>query len=301
MFDSEFRRRLPLFVLIALLAAIGVYLLFPPQAPEPLADATRPLPSPSATSVTPPDTSIPPVPTATMIPPTPSAEPTLTPPGSLSEGGIDLGNGVQLMLVQIEREEPPSTTFRIAWAQLLGDTAAPIEPFNQAVISRVTDEMEQFRLDVGDYSLGEGGDLWISTTVPFASDRLVSVRMEISPYAFGSAHPADLYYTINYDLEAGRVLALADLFQPGANYLRVLSDYCTNDIERHGVPVEMQGALPLPENYETHWNFDPEGLLITFDACGVSPCAVGPQSVVVPYALLRDIAAQDGPLALFLP
>ena len=43
-----------------------------------------------------------------------------------------------------------------------------------------------------------------------------------------------------------------------------------------------------------------QGLLISFDAYTIAPYAAGPQSVLIPYQVLRNVADPEGPLAQFL-
>ena len=144
--------------------------------------------------------------------------------------------------------------------------------------------------------VAEGGNLWISYTVPYMSERLLSVRMEVSSYVLFTVHPSGYFYAINYDRQAGEVLALGDLFQPGSDYVGVLSRYCLSDLEKQGVLYWDDGAQPTAENYEGNWNFTPWGLLITFDEYEVAPYAAGAQTVIIPFAELQGIAEPNGPL-----
>lgn len=57
-----------------------------------------------------------------------------------------------------------------------------------------------------------------------------------------------------------------------------------------------KGAGANAENYES-WTITKKGLAITFDAYQVGPYAAGPQHVVVPYSVVKDIVVPSGPLA----
>jgi len=185
--------------------------------------------------------------------------------------------------------------------RLEGDTPVQVDPFNREVEAQVNREKDALRQGVIDMGLGEGGTLWISHTVTYASERVLSVWLDFGFYVVGQAHPSGWTYAVNYDPAAGRLLALADLFLPGSDYLGVLSRYCLADLDRQGVLAWGDGALPAPENYEHKWVVTDAGLLINFDEYTVAPYAAGPQSVVVPYQELRGVAAPDGPLAAFMP
>ena len=136
-------------------------------------------------------------------------------------------------------------------------------------------------------------------TITFATDQLISVLFSVDGYVMGAAHPFHYAHSLNYDTNAVRMLELEDLFLPGTDYLDVLSRYGLDDLERQGVLEWEEGALPLPENFQ-RWNLTTRGLLISFDEYTVAPYAAGPQSVVIPYEVLRDVADPDGPLAQFL-
>lgn len=118
-------------------------------------------------------------------------------------------------------------------------------------------------------------------------------------YAAGAAHPGHYSYAINYDLRQGRLIELGDLFKPDAAYLAAISATCIADLKERGVLAWEDGALPKAENYKT-WNITPDGLQITFDEYQVTAYAMGPQTVIIPYAKLIDMARTDGPLAPFL-
>jgi len=67
----------------------------------------------------------------------------------------------------------------------------------------------------------------------------VSVLLEWEQYYRGAAHPALEMASVNYDTHEGRVLALADLFGPGVDYLPTLSRLAIAKLERQGRPQEL--------------------------------------------------------------
>ena len=136
-------------------------------------------------------------------------------------------------------------------------------------------------------------------TVTFATDELISVLFYVDGYVTGAAHPFHYSHSLNYDTGTVQMMALDDLFRPDADYLAVLSRYSLDDLERQGVLEWEEGALPLPENFQ-RWNITPQGLLISFDAYTIAPYAAGPQSVLIPYEVLTNVAGPEGPLAQFL-
>jgi hypothetical protein len=128
---------------------------------------------------------------------------------------------------------------------------------------------------------------------------LLSVLFSIDFYMAGAAHPNQYARTLNLNITDGKVLNLADLFNPGADYLKVISDYCIQDLKNQGRLETESGALPNADNYRS-WNITPQGLLISFDPYQVIAYAMGPQAVTIPYASLKQIINISGPLSALL-
>lgn len=228
---------------------------------------------------------------------TKGAEPaTATTPSPVAEVEQDLGGG--LKLVAEESEEDGQGEFgTYIWApRLLGPDETVTAPFNRAVEGFVTFALDDFRQGALEVTTEPGSSIWITHTATLATENLVSVLFYVDGYVMGAAHPFHYSYSVNYDVDQARVLGLRDLFLPDTDYLEILSRYCLDDLTEQGVLAWEEGALPAPENYQ-QWNIAQEGLLISFDEYTVAPYAAGPQSVVVPYAVLEGILAPDGPLA----
>jgi hypothetical protein len=126
---------------------------------------------------------------------------------------------------------------------------------------------------------------------------LLSLKFQIMIYLQG-AHPGTHSRTVNYDLEAGSDVSLADLFLPGSDYLERIANYCIAQLRTRNIDFDLfsSGADPLPENYG-NWNITPDGLLITFDEYQVAPYAAGAQEVTIPFAELQSVINPQGPLA----
>jgi hypothetical protein len=127
---------------------------------------------------------------------------------------------------------------------------------------------------------------------------VVSILFESMAY-YGGAHPTEHHTSINYDLETGKSLKFADLFQPGVDYLAAIANFAKVELrQRLGLyPQKIEeGAAPMIDNY-TIWNVTPDGLLITFEEYQVGPYAAGTQSVMIPYEILRNLLSKQGPLS----
>ncbi len=125
----------------------------------------------------------------------------------------------------------------------------------------------------------------------YANENLLSIAMESYWDVVGAAHPSVDTLTYTYDLRYGKKLALKDLFLPGSEYLKAISDRAMADLERqlgddpNAVERIAEGAGPDERNYE-NFLIAPQGLVIIFNPYQVAPGAGGTLRAVVPYAVL---------------
>lgn len=185
--------------------------------------------------------------------------------------------------------------------------------FNLLAKARVMSSIAAFRKDLAALTaadikqMGEMGSyIDVGYNVEYADDDLISVNFSEETFN-GGAHPNHGTFTLTYDLKAGREIKLAELFKPGAKYLTTISTYVIRDLkgrkdpesgENRGLAQDVfaDGAKPTADNYR-NWNVTKKGLLITFPQYQVASYADGPQTVIVPYSYLKDIARPDGALA----
>lgn len=199
--------------------------------------------------------------------------------------------------------EFPPYTLTASTPQLVGSDDTRVKTLNQRLSALVQKEVDSWRQNFQQLPvtpLSNGSSLEATFTLPGQIGDLWSFKFDFSFYSDGAAHPGLYSLTLNYDLASGRELALGDLFLPNANYLETISAFCAAELSKQPFfegPFT-EGALPTLENYR-NWNITPAGLMVTFDTYQVGPGAAGPQTVVVPFAELRDILAPNGPLAEF--
>ncbi|MFL6373400.1 MAG: DUF3298 domain-containing protein [Pyrinomonadaceae bacterium] len=198
------------------------------------------------------------------------------------------------------------------YPQLVG--ARNAAGFNVAAKAVVDRAFADFRKTMAGFTVADirntpadiGNYLDIGYSIDYADDDLVSVQFLTDDFT-GGVHPNQGYYTLTYDLAAGKEVRLADLFKPGASYLRTIADYCAKDLrarkdpesgENRGLATDIfaDGVKPTADNFRD-WAITKKGLLILFSPYQVASYAEGPQSVIVPYSALKNIARADGPLA----
>jgi hypothetical protein len=174
---------------------------------------------------------------------------------------------------------------------------------NQELRKLTTKEVSDFKTDFQppEEPMGEMLSYYDSSyVVELATSDLVSIAFGVSTYGEGAAHPNHNTLVFNYDLNAGRILELSDLFKPGSNYLGAISKYAIEALKKElGPDPDMEwierGAGANAENYKA-WTLTRSGLQVTFDPYQVDSYAAGEHVVVVPYSALKDLIDPKGPL-----
>ena len=197
------------------------------------------------------------------------------------------------------------------YPELTGGTNAA--GFNQLVKSRIDKRLADFKKemmgltaeDLKTMSLIANSYIDIGYNVEYADNDLISVSVWEESYE-GGVHGNYSSFTITYDLKNGREIKLSELFKPGAKYLEAISAYATKDLQSRKDPeskenlglaqdIFAEGVKPTLENYR-NWNITKKGLMFGFDPYQVGPYVAGPQSVIIPYAKLKEIAKPGGAL-----
>lgn len=237
---------------------------------------------------------------------------------SLHQEPIEFSSGVEIVARQIkENNKKLKYEIDVQYPQLSGSGSPNYEKFNQTVRGLVTKKVAGFKTEMAptpdDPPPTEleplGSDLTIGYTVALAKDDLISVLLDVGSYSAGAAHPNSYSETVNFDLRNGKLVKLADLFQPGSKYRQTIAAYCVADLKKQGKQKGAEsmldddwierGAGPDAENYGS-WTIGKKGLGITFDSYQVAAYAAGPQHVLIPYSALKDLIRTDGPIAQFV-
>jgi len=197
------------------------------------------------------------------------------------------------------------------YPQIEGD--ARFDKFNAAARAMITKDVAAFKsaetpeasdeeIDLPDET--QTSTLDIGYQIRFATDDLISVEFHNGQYSRGAAHGNSFTAVLNYDVKNGKKLALADLFNPKSNYLKLISDYCIKDLKEQSKKEKdsmlmddqiQEGASARADNYKA-WTITRKGLWIVFDPYQVAAYAAGPQHVLVPYSALKAIVKADGPI-----
>lgn len=195
-------------------------------------------------------------------------------------------------------------TIKARYPQAIGAMSDPrLTKLNQWLRKFIDKEVNKFRKDAGppaERTFSSGSTFESRYSVTYAQGDLISIAFQIEAYYEGAVHGSFNTIVFNYDLASGKMLKLADLFKPGSDYLKPISEYSIVSLrkEKEGVPDSdwIDGAAPKEENYQ-RWNITRKGLNIEFDPYQVGPYAEGPHEVLIPYSALKNIFDPQGPLA----
>jgi hypothetical protein len=96
---------------------------------------------------------------------------------------------------------------------------------------------------------------------------------------------------VNYDSKTCRVLRLADLFRPEANYVQRISQLAIASLERNEYAESSaieHGAGPVESNFK-YFTLTDTHLVLHFPMYQVAAGAAGEQTVEIPFAELAPL------------
>ncbi len=141
-------------------------------------------------------------------------------------------------------------------------------------------------LDSGQkYSLSDGYKT-------YTSPGTVSYVFTIDEDTLG-AHPNSIFKTFTFNDKTGQNLALADLFNPGTDYLGTLSTIARASLSKQLGPADPNdfintGTAPTNANFQ-NFALDGTNLVLLFPPYQVAPYSSGPQTVRIPLSQLSSV------------
>ncbi|KTD28126.1 DUF3298 and DUF4163 domain-containing protein [Legionella israelensis] len=139
---------------------------------------------------------------------------------------------------------------------------------------------------------GKNG-LTITYAIPYRQDSVLSVRLMISTYHHGAAHPNNQTEVLNFI--RNKLVTLDTLFKKDSDYLKIFADYSRKklltkeDFDKQWV---LTGTEPKADNYKK-WYFQKEGFVVIFDTYQVAAYVYGPQTVTIPLSVYRTMLKPD--------
>ncbi|MCZ8523528.1 MULTISPECIES: DUF3298 and DUF4163 domain-containing protein [Paenibacillus] len=122
---------------------------------------------------------------------------------------------------------------------------------------------------------------------------LLSLLYENYGYAEKAAHGITYQSSQTFNLEDGRVYALADLFKPGSDYIGRLSAIIAREFKARDIPMiaEFKSIAPDQPYFLTD-----KAIGIYFQLYEYTPYVYGFPTFEIPFAEVKDILDPQGPI-----
>ena len=169
------------------------------------------------------------------------------------------------------------------------------QQFNQHMRNFIMNEVKEFKLNTKDVNASIPGQTntrntleikYQQTLVTAGNDSIISILFTTYTNYAGTAHPNFEHTTFNYDLTRGQWLTLRNLLST-SGYLGAFKEIAV----KHLVKTKSFKVDEIKDYINfTHWNFDRQGLMFTFDNF---PHVFGPQKALIAYTDIAKFAAAD--------
>ncbi|WP_440480410.1 DUF3298 domain-containing protein [Rossellomorea aquimaris] len=122
---------------------------------------------------------------------------------------------------------------------------------------------------------------------------VLSLSLSNYTYHYHAAHGMTFIRSLTFDLEKERICSLKDLFKPGSDYVKRLSDLVAAQINERDIPLlgEFTGIRPDQDYYIAD-----KALVIYFQLYEITPYVAGFPMFPVSVFDLQDIIEESGPL-----
>lgn len=130
--------------------------------------------------------------------------------------------------------------------------------------------------------------------VAFFRKKLLELQLDGYSYPFGAAHGNPTRVYTHTDLDTGTFYQLPDLFKPGSDYIKVISDIIGEQIRR-----DPQYSYVWLDSYkgiakDQLFHLSPNALHIFFSPYEIAPYAAGFPEFIVPFSQINSILDKKG-------
>ncbi|SCC38549.1 protein of unknown function [[Bacillus] enclensis] len=122
---------------------------------------------------------------------------------------------------------------------------------------------------------------------------VLSLSLSNYTYHAHAAHGMTFIRSLTFDLEKEKICSLKDLFKPGSDYVKRLSDLVAAQIKERDIPLlgEFTGIRPDQDFYIAD-----KALVIYFQLYEITPYVAGFPMFPISVFDLQDIIEESGPL-----
>ncbi len=177
---------------------------------------------------------------------------------------------------------------------------------NHCVDTLTQNQINDFRnilKDLPKEPCGQGSSgLEISYKTIFSNSKLFSFLFDVYSGPDCSNHPYTYSVSMNYSTLSTGAFSISDIFLPGTDWLKYISDHCIKVLKKRALDDGLQntdemitsGAGTDAYNFRV-FNIDDKALTITFNPYWVGPYVWGAQSVTIPLSELKGMIDPQGP------
>lgn len=220
-----------------------------------------------------------------------------------------LYNDVDMIATKKILYDKPRIVVHAVYPQLqVIEESESVNAFNLKVDDLIKEEIERFKKKVQETAEPFNAttnkktkhDLYIDYDTSFLNGKkkhLASIRFTFQGIINGGTEAYRYHRALNYDLFENQEINLADLFQPDADYLAVLSAYTYDRLRSRLDNHEMlaYGTAPHAENFQV-WNMKANGILITLDKHQIAADSQGSQTILIPFTAIKGMLLKNSPL-----
>ena len=112
-------------------------------------------------------------------------------------------------------------------------------------------------------------------------------------YHYHAAHGMTVIKSLTFDLQKGKQAALKDLFKPGSDYVKRISDLIAVQIKERDIPLLVDFTAIKPDQ---DFYIADKALVVYFQLYEITPYAYGFPMFPISVYDLQDIIDENGPL-----
>jgi len=177
------------------------------------------------------------------------------------------------------------------------------EKVNAFIKGKVDEIVNKFKDNIDEWDVPSDFDsemksgLWINFEKHLLTESHISLRITISEYFIGAAHPNNYSFSLNYNLDKSGEITLDKFFNVSQEeYLSRISDLALIDLVKQSENLDISldpgmlesGTEPKLENF-SNFNLTESGVAFNFDQYQIAPYAAGEFHVIIPYEEISDI------------
>lgn len=199
---------------------------------------------------------------------------------------IDHKNPVKINTVRIKKER-----LDVEYPQVEGLSNKDAQQYINAVILSIVNNA----ITNTDYYDNPETNVTVRYHIRTNEKGILSVSIETFWIVTLAANGMTVLTSVTFNVNTGRIYRLEDLFRPGSDYVRRLTEIIKRQITEREIPllVEFKSIAPDQDFY-----IEGKTLNIYFQLFALAAHVYGFLTFPIPYPEIADIVRQDGPLGI---